>query len=125
MKPYEAIIVFNGGVAEDKIDAMTAKFEKKLKDSGSADISISKWGMKKLQYRMKRAKNASDGFYVLINFNGESGSPNDLKSLLNVTEEVIRYSVVCSKPAEKEAKEEKEERVEIEPSMIMQPGERT
>lgn len=119
MKPYEAIIIINSAVPEDKIDAAVAKYEKKIRESGASEISISKWGMKKLAYPVKKAKNASDGYYVLINFSGEGKVPNDLRSLLNVSEEVIRYSIVCSKPPEEEAKEEA---VEIEPSMILQPA---
>jgi small subunit ribosomal protein S6 len=116
LKPYEAIIIFNSVLPEDKRDASILKFEKKIKDAGGIDINTEKWGMKKLASPMKSAKKSSEGFYVLINFNSEGRTPNELKSLLNVSEEVIRYSVICSKPAEKE---EKAEKVEIEPSMIM------
>lgn len=113
MKPYEAILIFNPGVAEDKIDASVSKFEKKIKDSGGTDIVTAKWGTRKFAAPIKKA---SEGFYVLINFNGEGAAPNGLRSLLSVSEEVIRYTVMVAKPAQPEPKEEK---VEIEPSMIM------
>ena len=116
MKPYEAIIIFSSAVPEDKIDASISKFEKKIKDSAGTDVITAKWGMRKLASAVKRAKKATEGYYVLINFNGEGKTPNELRSLLNVSEEVIRYSVICSRPAQAEPKEEK---VEIEPSMIM------
>ena len=116
MKPYEAILIFNPAVTEDRIDASIAKLEKKIKDSGGTDIIMAKWGTRKLASTIKKAKKATEGYYVLINFNGEGRTPNDLKSLLNVSEEIIRYSVICSKPAQAEPKEEK---VEIEPSMII------
>ncbi len=113
MKPYEAILIFNPGIAEDKIDASISKFEKKIKDSGGTDIVTAKWGTRKFAAPIKKA---SEGFYVLINFNGEGTAPNGLRSLLSVSEEVIRYTVMVAKPAQPEPKEEK---VEIEPSMIM------
>ena len=116
MKPYEAIIVFNPAVTEDRIDASIAKLEKKIKDSGGADMITAKWGTRKLASTISKAKKVTEGYYVLINFNGDGRTPNDLKSLLNVSEEIIRYSVICSKPAQAEPKEEK---VEIEPSMII------
>ena len=118
MKPYEAIIIFNPSISEDKIDASIAKFEKKIKDSGGTDITTAKWGTRKLASPIKKAKKASEAYYVMINFNGEGNTPNDLKTLLNVSEEVIRYSVMCAKPAQPEPKEEK---VEIASSMIMPP----
>ncbi len=119
MKPYEAIVIFNSGITEDKIDASIAKFEKKIKDSGGTDVATAKWGTRKLASPMKKAKKASEGYYVLINFNGEGRTPNELRLLLNVSEEIIRYSVVCARPAEEA--EPKEEKVEIAPSMIMPP----
>lgn len=116
MKPYEAIVIFKSTTATEKIDAAVAKFEKKIRDSGGTDIATSKWGIKKLAYPIKKAKNDTEGYYVLIDFNGEGNTPNELKASLNITEEVIRYFVVNAKPAAKEAKEEN---VEIEPSMIL------
>ena len=116
MKPYEAIIIFNPTVAEDKIDLSISKFEKKIKDAGGTDVITSKWGARKFASPIRKAKNASEGYYILINFNGEGAAPNELRALLNVSEEVVRYSVIVAKPAQPEPKEEK---VEIEPSMII------
>ena len=115
MKPYEAVIIFNPALTEEKIDSAVAKFEKKIKESGGADISVSKWGMKKLAARLKKAKKSNEGYYVLINFDGGADTPNKLRSLLNISEDVIRYSVICSRVAGEIVKEEK---VEIEPSML-------
>lgn len=113
-------MIFNSSVPEDKIDASISKFEKKIKDSAGTDVITAKWGMRKFASAVRRAKKASEGYYVLINFNGEGRTPNELRSLLNVSEEIIRYSVICSRPAQAEPKEEK---VEIEPSMIIPQGE--
>jgi small subunit ribosomal protein S6 len=120
LRPYEAIIIFNSELAEDKVDLSIAKFEKKIKDNGGTEIVIKKWGMKKLASRMTKAKKANEGNYVLIEFNGEGKTPNELKSLLNVSEEVIRYTVACVRQNTMAPKEEK---VEIEPSMLAESGE--
>jgi small subunit ribosomal protein S6 len=114
LKPYEAILIFHSSYPEDKIDVSIAKFEKKIKDNGGTDIITAKWGMKRLASAMKKSKKSMDGFYVMINFNGEGKTPNELKSLLNVSEEVIRYSVIASRPEQAEVEEEK---VEIDPSL--------
>jgi ribosomal protein S6 len=113
-------MIFNPSITEDKIDSMLGKFEKKVKESGGTDVNIAKWGMRRLASSIKKAKNSQEGFYIMMTFNGEGKTPNELKSLLNVSEEVIRYSIIASSPAAKEAKETKEERVEIEPSMMIQ-----
>jgi small subunit ribosomal protein S6 len=117
LKPYEAIIILNSNLTEENVDSAVKKFEKKIKDNGGTDISVTKWGNKKFATKFTSVKNASEGHYVLINFNGEGKTPNVLRDFLNVSEEVIRYSVIASKNTDKEVTEEK---VEIEPSMIDQ-----
>lgn len=120
LKPYEAVMIFNRELPDEKLNLVLGKIEKKIKDNGGTEIKLTKWGAKRIAYPMKRAKGATEGSYVLVNFQGESGTPNELMSLLKVTEDIIRYSVICSKPAEEEKEEEK---VEIEPSMMLAPEE--
>jgi small subunit ribosomal protein S6 len=120
LKPYEAILILNSSLTEENVDSAVAKFEKKIKDNGGIDIAVTKWGNKKFATRFASAKKASEGHYVLIRFNGEGKTPNELRDFLNVSEEVLRYSVIASTDTEKEVKEEK---VEIEPSMIAQSAE--
>ncbi len=119
MKQYEAVIVFHPSLSEEKMDSSVAKMEKKLKGSGASDISVSKWGLRKLPFNMKKGKKATEGHYVLIKFSSTGVVPNELKSMLNIAEEVIRYSVVEARPEAAVA----QQKVEIEPSMIAKPGE--
>jgi len=120
LKPYEAIIVFNGTLSDDKIDASLAKFEKLIKESGGTDIATEKWGTRKLSFRMKRNKKIADGAYVMIKFNSEGATPNELRNALRVSEDIIRFSVIASSITRTEPREEK---VEIEPSMLTSQGE--
>ena len=119
MRPYEAIIVFNTDLGERNIDASVSRYEKKIKDAGGAEITVAKWGTKKLPFTIKKNRKARDGAYIFIKFNGEGKTPNELKALLNVDEDVIRYSVIQSRPET----EKVEQKVEIEPSMIANLGE--
>jgi small subunit ribosomal protein S6 len=119
LRQYEAIIVYHPSLTEENLTSAVAKIEKKLKDAGASDISVAKWGLKKLNFRMKRSKKATEGHYMFIKFTSAGKVPNELKATLNVSEEIIRYSVVEAKP---EAEAELPE-VEIEPSMLAKPGE--
>jgi small subunit ribosomal protein S6 len=115
LKPYEAIIIFSPEWPEEKMSADIQKIEKKIADNGGTEINTAKWGTKKLAFRFKKAKKANDGQFIFITFKGEGKTPAALKTLLNVTESIIRYSVVNTQEEKAEAKEEK---VEIEPSML-------
>jgi small subunit ribosomal protein S6 len=120
LKPYEAILIFSPEITDEKMDADVQKFEKKISDNGGIEISTAKWGMKKLAFTFKKAKKANEGKFIFISFKGEGRTPAELKSLLNVNENIIRYSVVNS---QEEKAEKKEEKVEIEPAMFETPGE--
>jgi ribosomal protein S6 len=115
LKSYEAIIIFNPEQTEEKMSADVQKIEKKIADNGGTEINTAKWGLRKLSFRFKKAKKASDGQFFFITFKGEGRTPAALKTMLNVTESIIRYSVVNAQEAKAEKKEEK---VEIEPSML-------
>lgn len=52
---------------------------------------VSDWGMRKLAYQIKKAKNA---YYVLMNFEMEAKWINDFKSMLDKDERVIRHLVM-------------------------------
>jgi small subunit ribosomal protein S6 len=93
MNDYEAIIVLTPALGDDKIDALMARFEKKIKDGGGELIGIEKWGRKKLNFVFQKHKNLKEGFYVLINFKGAGSTVTSLRDAFRVQEEVIRHQI--------------------------------
>lgn len=121
MRSYEAICVFHPESKDERIDAILKKLEDKIKGNGGEVEGIKKWGIKKLAFNFKKAKNIKDGFFVLINFKGKGNIPLELGSYLKVTEDVIRYMIAKSAPEALLAAAETQEggKVEIEPSMFI------
>jgi small subunit ribosomal protein S6 len=97
MASYDAIFVLAPGLTEEKIDALLAKFEKKLKDNGGEVEKTEKWGLKKLNYEFKKHKGVKDGFYVLMTFNGGGKAVAALRELMRLQEEVIRQIITLAK----------------------------
>lgn len=60
---------------------------------------FSDWGMRRLAYRIQKAKNAH---YILMNFELEAKWINDFKSMLDQDERVIRHLVMKQDKAETE-----------------------
>lgn len=52
---------------------------------------VSDWGMRRLAYQIKKAKNA---YYILMNFEIEAKWINDFKTMLDKDERVIRHLVM-------------------------------
>lgn len=60
---------------------------------------FSDWGMRRLAYKIKKAKNAH---YILMNFEVEARFINDFKNLLDKDERIIRHLVMKRDEAETE-----------------------
>ncbi|MDD5382676.1 MAG: 30S ribosomal protein S6 [Candidatus Margulisbacteria bacterium] len=105
MNSYELILIFDSALGDEKIDALVAKIEGKIKGLGGEIEKTDKWGSKRLASQMKKAKKVTMAHYVLIYFQSATSLPAELSSYLKVTEELIRYSIVRAgeKPAEGEA----------------------
>ncbi|MFA4967417.1 MAG: 30S ribosomal protein S6 [Candidatus Margulisiibacteriota bacterium] len=106
MASYDAIFVLAPGLAEEKIDALLAKFEKKLKDNDGEIEKIEKWGLKKLNFEFKKHKGVKDGFYILMTFKGGGKAVSALRELLRIQEEVIRQIITLAKEIQVPSAEE-------------------
>ncbi|OVA16731.1 Ribosomal protein S6 [Macleaya cordata] len=68
--------------------AISADF---IKEKQGKIWRLSDWGLRRLAYKIKKAKNAN---YILMNFELEAKWINDLKSMLDKDERVIRHLVI-------------------------------
>lgn len=123
MRSYDAICIFRPELSEEKRDAIVTKIEGKIKSMGGEVTKTEKWGMKKLSFSRKKSNAVNDGFYVAIFFKGEGEVPNEISSILKVTEGVFRYIITVSngEALDAFAPPKAEEKVDIAPSMIDAP----
>ncbi|MCX5725959.1 MAG: 30S ribosomal protein S6 [Candidatus Saganbacteria bacterium] len=117
MNSYDCICVFGPKTKEEKTNAILLKLEKIIKDGGGEVVKVEKWGLRRLPFRFKKAKNEQEGFYTLTNFKGSPKTVPELQSLIRVTEDIIRF--IITKAVEKELPAaEAPEKVEIAESML-------
>lgn len=93
MNLYELIFLCDSALGEEKIGAVVAKVEEKIKGLGGEVEKVEKWGTKKLASIIKRAKGLAQGYYVLIRFRSAPSLPAELISFLRVTENIARYFI--------------------------------
>ena len=84
---YEMLYLIDSAVAEEARDALIAKFEDTVKNLGGTVLSTDKWGVKKLAYPIKYK---TDGYYVLMTFEAESGAVAELDRVAGLSSEVLR-----------------------------------
>jgi len=91
LKAYELILLFDPALGEERVSQQTARIEEKIKSLGGAIDGVDKWGMKRLNSIVKKAKRMTTGVYILIRFQSDPAVPAQLRAFLKVTESVTRY----------------------------------
>lgn len=100
MNPYELILLFDPGAAEEKISQFVTKLEDKIRSAGGEVDKTEKWGIKKLASMIKKMKSLTQAYYVLIRFKSPPTVPAELTAHLKVSEIVVRYFISCAVPVE-------------------------
>lgn len=91
MTKYEIMYIINPTILEEGRDAVIAKVDTILTESGAALTKTEKWGERKLAYPIDKKKT---GFYVLTTLEMDGTRLVEVERKLNITEEVMRYIIV-------------------------------
>ena len=83
---YETIFVLDTALEEEKITALSEKFQKLIADNGTVE-SVDVWGKRKLAYPIDFK---TEGYYVLVNFASNPEFPKELERIYGITDGVMR-----------------------------------
>ena len=83
---YETIFVLDAALEEEKITALSEKFQKLIADNGTVE-SVDVWGKRKLAYPIDFK---TEGYYVLVNFTSNPEFPKELERIYGITDGVMR-----------------------------------
>jgi small subunit ribosomal protein S6 len=89
LNQYEIAVLFDPGLEID-LEKSTAKVEKIFKDNGGKVGKVDNWGKRKLAYSIKKQDHA---IYVFYTVDLPAEGVNKVESLLNITDEVIRFLI--------------------------------
>ena len=88
---YETIFIVDSSKGEEQVTALVEKFKSLI--SANGEISkVDDWGKRRLAYEID---DATEGYYVLVNFTADASVPNKLGSLLSITNNIMRYIIVA------------------------------
>lgn len=91
MNKYEVLYIIDPAVEEEARKELVAKFNELIAQNGGTVDKVEDWGKRRLAYAIDYK---SEGYYVLVNFQGESELPKELERNLQISESVIRYQVI-------------------------------
>ena len=83
---YETIFVLDAMLEEEKITALSEKFQKLIADNGTVE-SVDVWGKRKLAYPIDFK---TEGYYVLVSFASKPEFPKELERIYGITDGVMR-----------------------------------
>jgi len=91
MRPYEVMIIFDAGLEEESIRAVTDRTTEALQSSGGKVIRVDRWGKRRFAYELNHRV---EGYYVLLEASAEPAAMAAVDRLLTLADEVVRHKVI-------------------------------
>lgn len=91
MKSYEAMIILQGHLSPEKVQADIQKVKDVITKHGGLIQSESKWGKRNLAYSIKKKR---EGYYLLLSFQALPSSIKEIGQAYRLLEEVLRATIV-------------------------------
>jgi small subunit ribosomal protein S6 len=89
MNQYEIAVLYHPDLEID-LEKATSRIEKIFADNGGKVMNTDNWGKRKLAYPIKKNESA---VYVIYTVEFPAGAIQKLESILNITDEVIRFLI--------------------------------
>lgn len=91
MQAYEVMYIIRPDLEEEEVQTNVEKFSEVVTANGGLDLKTELMGKRRLAYEVKKY---SEGYYVLMNFNGEARTVQELERLMKISDAVIRYLTI-------------------------------
>jgi small subunit ribosomal protein S6 len=91
MRPYETMIVFDSTVDAQAIQIALDRALETIRTNAGTPGTIDRWGKRPLAYEINKRK---EGYYVLVEFSGESTTVDELDRILTLSDEVLRFKIL-------------------------------
>lgn len=91
MAKYEVMFIINPTLEDEKKDATIETVKSIIAADGEVG-KVDVWGMRKLAYPIEKME---EGYYVVIEFEGNPTLPKELDRRLRISDNVMRQIIVC------------------------------
>jgi small subunit ribosomal protein S6 len=123
LRRYESILIAHVDLSEDELSSLIARYSAIITGQKGILVKVERWGKRRLAYIIKKQ---ARGFYILIDYAGESAAVNELERNLKINDKILKFMTVLKDEAvdpvalEKEIAEaaqkaEKKEEVKVTP----------
>lgn len=96
MRKYETILIAHVDLSEDELTALIDRYGAVVTGQKGILVKIERWGKRRLAYLINKQ---ARGFYILIDYAGESTVVNELERNLKIDDKVLKYMTVLKDDA--------------------------
>ncbi|MGC7871692.1 30S ribosomal protein S6 [Desulfosporosinus sp. FKB] len=91
MKAYEILYIIRPDMDEEATNALVDRISGLASNNGGQNVTVDKWGKRRLAYEIKDYK---EGQYVLMNFEAEGKTSQEIERNMKISDDVIRFLTV-------------------------------
>lgn len=105
MRRYESILIAHVDLSEDELTSLIDRYSTIITGQKGIVVKVERWGKRRLAYIIKKQ---ARGFYILIDYAGESAAVNELERNLKINDKILKFMTVLKDDAVDPAALEKE-----------------
>lgn len=91
MRAYEILYIIRPDLDEEATNALVDRLGGLVASNGGDNLKVDKWGKRRLAYEIKDYR---EGQYVLMNFDGEGATSQEIERVMKISDDVIRFLTV-------------------------------
>ncbi len=91
MRAYEVTYIIDPQLEDEQIDAAVEQLNQVITANGGEVGEIDKWGKRRLAYEVAEK---NEGYYVVVTFDGENNTLDELDRFLKLNENYIRHIII-------------------------------
>lgn len=91
MRRYETIFILRPSQSEDEITTIIENTKKIILDESGSIINLSRWGLKKLAYNIKKE---NQGQYVFCDYAGTPAAVAEIERKFRIDDAVLKYLTI-------------------------------
>ncbi|NMA68125.1 MAG: 30S ribosomal protein S6 [Desulfitobacterium sp.] len=91
MKAYEILYIVRPELDDEAVASIVERFTEVVTTNGGTDVTVDKWGKRRLAYEIDDLR---EGFYVLMNFNGEARTAQEVERVMKISDPILRFLTI-------------------------------
>ena len=115
MRNYEVVFVAAPTLASEELDEFINHIQTVIESKNGKVVKVDNWGKKSLAYRIKKFR---EGYYVVLNIEGDGAAIAELERRFRVTDYILRFISVRTDEDLKRSEKIKAARLKKKPKQV-------